>query len=118
MRPFWKPALHVSLLLAILPACVALRPLPPPVTTLDIVAMTEEGKPKEHILTLIRESRTIYALNATEVKELIEQGVAEEVLDYMLETRVIDLEQRLARQRSYVRPSFTWGLQFGRRHCY
>ena len=53
----------------------------------------------------MKESRTVYQLKAVDVRDLLEKGVDERVVDEMLETRIRDLEDRY-RYRYYYYPYY------------
>lgn len=74
--------------------CYQVQPLPDPLPAARVVDMSGEGRSPEEIIGEIRKSRTVYFLRSGEVKALLEQGVDERVVDYMLETRIRDLERR------------------------
>lgn len=58
----------------------------PPVTVSEVVQMTQEGVPAETIIQRMRESKTVYRLNAAELAQLHDRGVADPVINYMQET--------------------------------
>ncbi len=63
-----------------------------PVSTDQVLQMVSQGRPPEEIIRKIRESRTVYFLHARDVKELLDRGVPESVIDEMLQTRVREAE--------------------------
>jgi hypothetical protein len=71
-------------------------PPPEPLTTAEVIALSAEGKAPEEVIAEIRRSRTVYLLRARDVRDLLEKGVDERVVDFMLETRIRDLERRWA----------------------
>lgn len=110
------PCFLACFLLGLTPGCQSGAESLPAVTREQIVALTREGKPVEEIVHEIRRSRTIYDLKAVEVKELLDGGVDERVVDYMMETRIWDLEERYRRMYYYPYPrlGFYWGYPY----CY
>ena len=107
------PCLLACLLLGLAPGCQSGAESLPAVTREQIVALTREGKPVEEIVHEIRRSRTIYDLKAVEVKEHLDGGVDERVVDYMMETRIRDLEERYRRMYYYYpRLGFYWGYPY------
>jgi hypothetical protein len=70
---------------------------PKPVTVAEVLQMTKEGAPAKDIIKKMRESGTVYRLSASELARLHEQGVADEVLNYMQRTylNAVRREQRL-----------------------
>ena len=55
-----------------------------PMTLEDVVRLSREGETAESIIEKLKESKTAVLLKADEVVELKEQGVASEVIDYMI----------------------------------
>lgn len=64
-----------------------------PLTTGQVIQMSAERLPPEEIIRRIRESRTVYILRARDVKDLLEKGVDERVVDEMLDSRLRDVER-------------------------
>ncbi len=94
MRRF-KKVLHgqgsASILLAgsaLLSGCAALGfgQSKPPVTVSEVGQMSKENVPAETIVNKMRDSETVYRLNAAQLAQLHDQGVADPVLNYMQET--------------------------------
>ena len=85
-------------------------PPPPldPLTTTEIIALAGDHKAPEEIIAAIDHSRTVYILRARDVKDLLEKGVDDRVVDHMLETRIRDVERRY-RYLSYPYYSPYWG---------
>jgi hypothetical protein len=57
-----------------------------PVTFSEVVRMSEESVPAETIVNKMRDSRTVYRLNAAQLAQLHDQGVQDEVINYMQQT--------------------------------
>ena len=63
------------------------RPVvPQPVTVSQIVKMSKEGVPAAEIIGKMRASRTVYRLSASQLARLRDDGVADQVIDYMQHT--------------------------------
>ena len=62
------------------------EPPKPPVTVPQIVLMSKEGVPADEIIEKMRESGTVYILQASQLAQLKEQGVPDAVIDYMQQT--------------------------------
>ena len=60
--------------------------IPPPVTVSQIVKMSKEGMAPDAIIRTMRASRTVYRLSASQLARLRDQGVADQVIDYMQHT--------------------------------
>jgi hypothetical protein len=83
--------LHPSVfaLAALLGACASFGPpLPPAPTTAEIVQMAKEGLAPEAIIKRIEASRAVYPLPASELAKLREQGVPDQVIDYLQRTYI------------------------------
>lgn len=59
-----------------------------PLTVDQIVQMSREGMPGDTIVKQMRDSREVYRLSASQLAKLHDQGVADEVIDYMQETYI------------------------------
>ncbi len=103
--------------LALGAGCRSLPP-PDPLTTQEVIALSVEGAAPEEIIREINDSRTVYVLRARDVKDLLERGVDERVVDHMLETRIRDVE-RYYRSLWYHYPYYGWGphWHFGYYYC-
>jgi len=77
---------HAIVLAAALAGCATMEPLPPPPTTAEIVQMAKSGQTADAIIRRMQESRAVYALPASELAKLREQGVPDAVIDYMQQT--------------------------------
>ena len=69
----------------------------PEISVGEIVQMSKSGMPAADIIAKLHESGTIYRLKAGEFAGLKEQGVPDEVIDYMQKTylRAVQHDQRL-----------------------
>ena len=97
----------------------------PPLTAEQVVELSKRGQSVDEIIGKIQETGTIYYLKSGQVRELLDRGVEEPVVDFMLETRV---EAEKARARAYYyhydygpyyyhRPyGFHYGFHY--RHCH
>ena len=57
-----------------------------PVTVSQILEMSKAGTPPTGIIAKIRATGTVYRIKASDLAKLKEQGVADEVIDYMQKT--------------------------------
>ena len=64
------------------------EPTKPPVTVPQILLMSKEGVPADEIIEQMRESGTVYRLQASQLAQLKEQGVPDAVIDYMQQTYI------------------------------
>ena len=74
--------LIVGLAFSALAGCASAPTRPPP-TIEQIVQMANSGRPAEDIVRELQDSRAVYALTASQIIKLHEQGVPQSVLDYM-----------------------------------
>lgn len=81
------------LLAALMSGCAARAPLPEPPAVVDVVRMSREGDAPKLIIERMQAARAVYRLPASELARLREQGVADEVIDYMQRTQ-IEAERR------------------------
>jgi hypothetical protein len=71
-------------------------PPPDPVSVKEIVEMTEAGLPSEIIINKIQQSQTVYRLQASQLVQLKEMGVSDEVINYMQQTYIDAVRQNQA----------------------
>ena len=67
-------------------ATLELEQSTPPVTVSEVIHMSQQGVPAETILDKMRQSQTVYRLTASQLAQLRDQGVADQVIDYMQQT--------------------------------
>jgi hypothetical protein len=81
-----------------------------PVTVSEVVRMSEENVPAETIVNKMRDSRTIYRLSAAQLAQLHDEGVQDEVINYMQQTYLdaVRREEDLANWRDWG----MWGDHF------
>lgn len=87
------------LTLALVGGCASVQSRPP-VTIERVLDMTRQGTPPNDIIEEMRAAGTVYRLSGSQLAKLREQGVSDEVLDYMQDT-YLDEAQRRARVSSY-----------------
>jgi hypothetical protein len=97
--------IFVTLLLAGCGGVGADRPPPPSVD--QIVALAKAGAPAADIIQRLRESGAVYALPASELARLREQGVPDPVIDYMQMT-YLDAVRRDEAYRQFQREMMYW----------
>jgi hypothetical protein len=103
LKKIWHRRGRLSMALAgsaLLSGCAALEfeQTKSPVTVSDVIQMSKENVPVETVVNKMRESKTVYRLNAAQLAQLHDQGVADPVLNYMQETylNAVRREQDLA----------------------
>jgi hypothetical protein len=79
---FLRHLAAIFLGLVLLSGCAGPQRRPPP-SVEQIVEMARAGKPAEEIVRELQETRAVYALTASQIVRLHEQGVPDSVLDYM-----------------------------------
>ncbi len=62
----------------------------------EIVRMSKAGATVQHIIAMIKQTGSHYALSASQAIELHKQGVSTQVLDYMQSAREQELRDRMA----------------------
>ena len=85
MRRRIFPLLVAATLALMLASCASLPP-PAPVTVAEVVRLSHEGDPPDQIIQRMRDAGTVYRLKASQLTRLHQQGVSNEVLDYMQQT--------------------------------
>ena len=65
----------------------------PPVTVSEVIQMSKEGVPADTIIETMRDSDTVYRLTAAQLAELHEQGISDQVIDYMQQTYLDTVRQ-------------------------
>jgi hypothetical protein len=96
-----KHPILAALMLGFLAGCAQPPPAPPdPLTEVEIIQMVKDGMPPGDIISAIRSSGTVYIIDSKDIVRLHQAGVPDEVIDYMLKTRVWDMENR-ARVQPY-----------------
>lgn len=66
--------------------CATLEEKRDPVTVPEIVQMSKDGVPPKEIIQVIRKSGTVYRLKASQLAQVKEEGVSDQVIDYMQQT--------------------------------
>jgi hypothetical protein len=107
----------VALLAMTMAGCATSPPRPPVPTTDEIVQMSKDGLTPAEIIQRIDESGGLYALKASELANLREQGVSDEVIDHMQLTLIEATRAREAmreRERMWMfgypgYPGYPWG---------
>jgi hypothetical protein len=71
---------------------------PQPVTVVEVLQMSKAGVPAEIMIQRMRESGAVYRLSAADLVRLHEEGVPDDVLNYMQQTYLdaVRREQELA----------------------
>jgi hypothetical protein len=91
LKKHWRRRISLSMVLAgsaLLSGCAAVGvdQSEQPVMVSEVIRMSEENVPAEIIVNKMRDSRAVYRLNAAQLVQLHDQGVADLVLNYMQET--------------------------------
>jgi hypothetical protein len=97
------------LLLSLALADCATAPKPPPPPTLEeIVQMSQQGVPASEIIAKLTQSRAAYRVTGSQLARLKEQGVADEVLDYIHESALALAREEEARRQAQMRFMYGW----------
>jgi hypothetical protein len=83
-----SPTLLLLTCITLLSGCatLGLEQSMPPVTVSEVIQMSKQGVPTDTILDKMRESQTVYRLTPSQLTQLRDQGVANQVIDYMQQT--------------------------------
>ena len=93
---------------ALLHSCAVYSPEVKPVTLPDIVQMSKDNVSSKKIINEIKKSHTAYTLKASEYAKLQQQGVADSVVNYMLQTHI-----NLIRHNYQMQDSYYWSPWYG-----
>jgi hypothetical protein len=103
LKKTWRRRMSLSMVLAgsaLLNGCAALGvdPSEQPVMVSEVIRMSNENVPAETIVNKMRDSRAVYRLNAAQLAQLHDQGVQDQVINYMQQTYLdaVRREQDLA----------------------
>jgi uncharacterized membrane protein YgcG len=105
------PLLGVALMGAVIlfaASCATTRPYgytaPEPIRVARIVKWSKKGVPANVIIRRLRKSETVYRISASQIANLSQEGVPDQVLNYMQETylRAIRRDQRLEDQNYWM----------------
>lgn len=96
----------------LLGGCAGLQHRPAP-TIEQVVEMAQSGKSAEDIIAELRLTQAVYALSASRIVGLHDQGVPDQVLDYMQDTYAEHIHWNARMQ--YERPFYWWHDCF---YCY
>ncbi len=69
---------------------------PPMLTRDDIVRMSKAGDPPQAIVDKLRDTGTVIPLSASDIVRLHQQGVSQEVLDYLQQAQIAEMRRREA----------------------
>ena len=107
--------LAFSVLWCLLAGCATLDS-PPPLSGAEIVQLARTGKTAPEIIAELQRTNTVLPLLASDYAALHDEGVPDEVLNYLQSAQI---EDALWRERSMVWgwnfPS--WGVYYGRGSC-
>lgn len=103
-------ALCALVLLGVLSGCAAFPSRPPPLTLEQVVTLAKGGTSSEDIIKQLRESRTVLALSGSQYAKLQQDGVPDDVLDYIQRTYVtaVEFDARARYQSMY----WGWGPMY------
>ena len=93
MRSTWMIAAGLSIAL-MLGGCAAFDPGPPPLAAADVVQLSKAGEPPATTIDRLRKSRTLLWLSATDIVNLRQAGVSNEVLDYLQAVQISETRRR------------------------
>ncbi len=94
---------------------------PPPLTRDDIVRLSKAGESPQAIIDRLQATDTVIPLTGSDIVRLHQQGVPEEVLDYLQQAQIAEMRRREAMLYSmYPYPAYTpfYGCGLRRFHPY
>jgi hypothetical protein len=74
---------------------------PPPPSPEDVVALARSGASAQDIVRRMQESGAVYPLSASQLARLREQGVPDEVIDYMYRSYIDEVRREEAMRQSF-----------------
>lgn len=92
-------------------ACAGIEERPDPPAPGEIVALARNGMAAQDIIKRMAESHAVYRLPASQLARLREQGVPDEVIDYMNNSHLEAVRREEAR-RQFDRDLFYGGSYF------
>jgi hypothetical protein len=101
-------ALAVAAALLALGGCatVTTTTKPAPMTVSQIIKLSKDGVPPQDIIRVMRDSGTVYRLNASQLADLKQQGVSDQVINYMQQT-YLEAVRRNQAYEDWV--NYSWG---------
>ena len=89
--------------LVVLSGCAGILQRPDPMTTEDVVRLVKAQTPPAEIVQKLRDTRTVLPLSGSQFAKLREQGVPDEVLDYLQSAYLgaIEFDARMRYQNMY-----------------
>lgn len=82
------------LVAVLLGGCAAFDPGPPPLTSAEVIQLSKAGEPAASIIDRLRKTRTLLWLSATDIVNLRQAGVANDVLDYLQAVQIAETRRR------------------------
>ncbi len=110
-----------GLLAAVIVSGCATLSGPPPLTRDDIVRLSKAGESPQAIIDRLQATDTVIPLTGSDIVRLHQQGVPEEVLDYLQQAQIAEMRRREAMLYSmYPYPAYTpfYGCGLRRFHPY
>jgi hypothetical protein len=104
-------------ILSVSGCCTVCKKRPEPVTVGQMIQMSKEGVPGQEIIRKMQASGTVYRLEASQLAKLREQGVPDNVIDYMQQTYIqaVRAHQELSDLRYWTWSDEFWygGMPYG-----
>lgn len=107
-RPFGRLlAVFVVSGALLLGGCATMGTRPPTMTLEQVVQLSRDGVAPAEIISQLKTTRTVLALTGSHYARLREEGVADEVLDFIQQTYVqaVEIDSRIR----YQSPYWGWG---------
>jgi len=95
--------LIAALASAVLSGCAGILHRPDPMTADDVVRLVKAPTPSAEIIQRLRESRTVLPLSGSRFAKLREEGVPDDVLDYLQSAYLgaVEFDARMRYQSMY-----------------
>lgn len=103
----WLPV-AIACALVLLSGCATNEKRPPPPSLEEIVQMSKDGTPPVEIVARLVHSHAVYRLKGSDLARLKEQGVPDEVLDYLLDSALGQARAAEARRQAQYFYLYGW----------
>ncbi len=91
------------MLLLALAGCAGLE-RPQPLSGAELVVLAREGKTPQQMIDELKRTDTVLMLQASDIVQLHESGVPNEVLDYLQRAQIEEIRRRERQQQMYWGP--------------
>jgi hypothetical protein len=96
--------LTLAVALLLLAGCASMEPRPAPLDREEIVRLSKAGEPPAALIRRLQESRSVLLLSGSDIVRLHQDGVPQEVLDYLQRVQIDAIRRRDAFDRAFAWP--------------